>query len=215
MLILGVILVGAAGASGATPVARPACPAVDGWNPAGTFGPLDQGLGILFDCNYAVAGQAEQLTLDVIWIKPSTRSVDVDYSQCGKAPTGAPPQVFVYSGKALVRVEYVVSGGSNNVGVFQADRARIELAATTLLNTTAALAKPCAKPTTPSTSTGRRNCGRVGAAKIIAFGGLPCAQARSVYTRYTHHQKLPAGWICGLSARECGAGKRGFTFGLN
>ena len=59
------------------------------------------------------------------------------------------------------------------------------------------------------------NCGRVGGTKIVTFGGLPCTQARSIYTRYTSHRKLPAGWICGLSARECAKGKRGFTFGFN
>jgi hypothetical protein len=59
------------------------------------------------------------------------------------------------------------------------------------------------------------NCGRVGGTKIVSFGGLPCTQARSIYRRYTSHQKLPAGWICGLSARECAKGKRGFTFGFN
>jgi hypothetical protein len=59
------------------------------------------------------------------------------------------------------------------------------------------------------------HCGRVGGTKIVTFGGLSCTQARSIYARYRSHKKLPTGWICALSARECGKGKRGFTFGFN
>jgi len=206
---------GAVGATATTPLPRPACPPVDGWDSAGTFGPLDQGLGILFECNYSVAGQAEQLTLGVIWIKPSARDVDVDYSQCGRAPSGSGSDFFIYSGKALTRVEYVVSGGPNDVGVLQADRARIEVAATALLNASAALAKSCTKSTTPPTNAAHHQCGRIAGAKIVTFGGLACTQARTIYTRFTGNQKLPAGWICGLSARECANGKRGFTFSFN
>jgi hypothetical protein len=54
-----------------------------------------------------------------------------------------------------------------------------------------------------------------GGTKIVTFGGVPCTQARRIYTRYTGHEKLPTGWICGLSARECAKGKRGFTFGFS
>ena len=217
--ILGVVVaisVGAVSATATAPLATPACPRVDGWNSAGTFGPLDQGLGILFECNYMVPGQAEQLTLGVIWIKPSARDVDVDYSQCGRGPSGSGSDFFIYSGKALTRVEYVVSGGQNDIGVLQADRARIEAAATTLLNASVTLAKPCTKSTTPPpTSTAHHHCGRIAGAKIVTFGGLACTQARRIYTRYTSHKTLPSGWTCGLSARECANGKRGFTFGLN
>ena len=98
---------------------------------------------------YAVSGQAEQLTLDVIWIKPSARSVDVDYSQCGRASYGGSYYRFIYSGKALAREEYSVTGGSNNAGVFQANQTRIQVAAITLLTATDKLAKPCARTTTP------------------------------------------------------------------
>jgi len=214
--IVTAISVGAVRATATTALPTPACPRVDGWNAAGTFGPLDQGLGILFECDYAVPGQVEQLTLGVIWIKPSARDVDVDYSQCGRAPSGSGSDFFIYSGKALTRVEYVVSSGPNDIAVLQADRARIEAGAIALLNASVALAKPCTKSTThPPTSTAQHHCGRIAGAKVVTFGGLSCSDARTIYTRFTRRQALPAGWICGLSARECAKGKRGFTFGLN
>lgn len=193
LVAIGAMLVAAASSPAKVPVMTPPCPQVEGWTVAGTFGPIDQGLGIQFQCNYALGGRAEQLTLDVLWTKPSARSVDVDYSQCGKASTGGPANRFIYSGKALAREEYVVSGGSNNAGVFQADRARIEVAAATLLNATAALAKPCARTTTPPPSGTARPTvqlqparGRAGTVLVFSFTvGGHAGRVRIVLTIYS------------------------------
>ncbi len=155
LLVVSAILVVAATAAANAPLATPPCPQVEGWNSAGTFGPIDQGLGILFDCNYAIPGQAEQLTLDVVWIKPSARSVDVDYSQCGRASSGGSYYRIIYSGTALAREDYEVTGGPNNASVFQANQTRIQAAAITLLKATSVLAKPCTKTTTPPPGTAR------------------------------------------------------------
>lgn len=192
LVVVGAMLGAAAPSIAKAPLVTPRCPQVAGWTPAGTFGPIDQGLGVQFQCNYAVAGQAEQLTLDVLWTKPSTRNVDVDYSQCGKASTGGPVDRFIYSGRALAREEYVVSGGSNNAGVFQADRTRIEVAAVTLLNATAALAKPCAGTTTPPPSSTARPTvqlqpARGTAGTVLSFSftvGGPAGRVRIVLTIY-------------------------------
>ena len=151
VVVGGALIAGAALASGA-PLPTPACPPVDGWTPAGTFGPIDQGLGVEYQCQYSVAGQAEQLTLDVSWTKPSARNVDVNFSQCGKAPYGGTYYEFLFSGTALARAEYDVTGGPNDAAIFQADRARIEPAALTLLHATAKLAKPCAHSGMPPPS---------------------------------------------------------------
>jgi hypothetical protein len=174
LLVISAVLVVAATASASVPLVTPPCPQVEGWNSAGTFGPVDQGLGILFDCNYARPGQAEQLTLDVVWIKPSARDVDVDYSQCGKASYGGSYYQFIYSGTALVRVEYLVTGGPNNAGVFQADQARIAVAAIALLKATGTLAKPCTKTTAPPPTNTARPTVRVqpavgSAGTVISF----------------------------------------------
>jgi hypothetical protein len=192
LLGIGAMLVAAASSTAKAPLVTPPCPHVEGWTPAGTFGPIDQGLGIQFQCNYAVAGQAEQLTLDVLWTKPSSRNVGVDYSQCGKASTGGPAERFIYSGKAVAREEYVVSGGPHNAGVFQADRTRIEVAALMLLNATAALAKPCARTTTPAPSSTARPTvqveparGRAGTVLLFSFTvGGPAGRVRIVLTIY-------------------------------
>jgi hypothetical protein len=156
LLVSGTALMASAAMASSVPIATPACPPVDGWMSAGTFGPIDQGLGIEYQCLYSVPGQAEQLTLDLIWIKPSARDVDVDFSQCGKAPYGGSYYEFIFSGTALAREEYEVTGGPNDAGIFQADRARIEAAALTLLHATAVLAKPCTRTVTPPPSRGAR-----------------------------------------------------------
>lgn len=178
------VAVAVATATASAPLTTPPCPQVEGWNSAGTFGPIDQGLGILFDCRYARPGQAEQLTLDAVWIKPSARDVDVDYSQCGKTSFGGSYYRFIYSGQALARVEYAVGGGANNAGVLQADRARIEVAANTLLTATAMLAKPCAKTTTPPPASTARPTVRVqpavGRAGTVVSFNFTIASSRGV-----------------------------------
>src|ERR1700730_8204782 len=162
-IVTGTVAMGAAMLAGASvvppavaasgPLPRPACPQVEGWNPAGTFGPIDQGLGYDFQCMYAIPGQAEQLTLDTSWVKPTARDVDVDYSKCGRAPTSNSYQGFIYGGRALARVIYEVTSGFNNGAVFAGDRARIEVSAQGLLKSTEALAKSCTKrPAVPPAS---------------------------------------------------------------
>jgi hypothetical protein len=151
--IVLVLLVGSGGvaATAATPLTTPPCPQVEGWTFGRTFGPIDQGLGVQFSCNYSIPGFAEQLTLDVIWIKPQARDVDVDYTQCGRASQSAPNYRFIYSGSNLAREQYIVNGGTtaSNAARFQADRERIERAALTFFAATEKLAKSCAKTSTP------------------------------------------------------------------
>jgi hypothetical protein len=149
LLVSGAAFLVSVALANSAPIPAPACPPVDGWTPAGTFGPIDQGLGVEYQCLYSVSGQAEQATLDVAWTKPSARDVDVDFSQCGKASFGGSYYEFLFSGTALARVEYEVTGGANDAAIFQADRARLATSALALLHSTSALAKPCAKTVTP------------------------------------------------------------------
>lgn len=137
--------------SAATPIATPPCPQVEGWSFDRTFGPLDQGLGVQFSCGYAIPGFAERLELDVIWIKPTARDVDVDYTQCGRASFGESYYRFIYSGSNFARVEYIVNAGTvaSNAARFQADRERIERAARVFLAASEKLAKSCAKTPPP------------------------------------------------------------------
>jgi hypothetical protein len=145
-----------AGASAQTP-ATPPCPQVQGWIPAGTFGPIDTGLGVQFQCIYSLPGQPQLLTLDMHWIKPTARDVDVDFSQCGRPSSGGAYYTDIYSGSNLVHEEYLVNSGSaaGNAAVFQAEQQHIQQAAYVLMTATEALAKSCTPsgaPTTPPPS---------------------------------------------------------------
>jgi hypothetical protein len=149
-LIGALTVLAAPGAAGAALPATPPCPQVEGWSPAGTFGPIDNGNAVEFECLYSLPGQPQQLTLDVHWYKPTARDVDVDYSECGKASSGGSYYTDIYGGTNIVHEEYVVNSGTaaGNAAVFQAEQQHIQQAAQVLLTATEALAKSC----TPSAS---------------------------------------------------------------
>ncbi len=158
-LVLALITLSVAPAALATPPPTPPCPQVEGWTPEGTVGPIDNGNAVQFDCEYALPGQPEQLTLELHWYKPTAREVDVDYSECGRASSGGSYYTTIYSGNSLVYEEYIVSSGpeADNVSVFHAEQQRIQTAAYTLLAATETLAKSCTKneappPTLPPTT---------------------------------------------------------------
>jgi hypothetical protein len=159
---LAVILVGAfaalaaPGVAVATLPATPPCPQVEGWSPAGTFGPIDNGNGVEFECLYSLPGMPQQLTLDMHWYKPTARDVDVDYSECGRASSGGAYYTDIYGGTNIVHEEYVVNSGTaaGNAAVFQAEQQHIQQAARVLLTATEALAKSCTPSATPPTPVG-------------------------------------------------------------
>lgn len=131
----------------------PPCPDVEGWSLTQAATPIDKPISVEFWCDYMRAGQPETLTLDVDWVKPAARDVDVDFSQCKRPSSGGDYYNDVWSGKAFVRLEYRVSGGTveSNKAIFAGERARIERSALIFLAATEKLAKPCTKtPATPS-----------------------------------------------------------------
>lgn len=141
---------GAPTASGAVGPTTPPCPDVEGWTFTRAPAPIDKPISVEFWCEYMRAGQPETLSLDVDWVKPAARDVDVDFKQCTRPSSGADYYRDVWSGKALARIEYSVTGGTvaSNKAIFAAERARIERAALVFLAATEKLAKSCAK--TPS-----------------------------------------------------------------
>lgn len=98
-------------------------------------------------------GKAETLTLNPLWLKPSVRDTDADYSQCGRASSRGAAEGFVWSKSHFARLHYTVSGGTtaSNAAVFQANRERVEKAVLVLLAASESLAKRCAKTTTSPT----------------------------------------------------------------
>jgi hypothetical protein len=136
--------------SGAAAPRTPPCPDVEGWTLTGAAVPIDKPISVEFWCDYMRAGQPETLTLDVDWVKPAARDVDVDFTQCKRPSSGGDYYRDVWSGKAFVRLEYRVSGGSveSNKAIFAGERARIERSAFVFLAATEKLAKSCSK--TPS-----------------------------------------------------------------
>jgi hypothetical protein len=159
-LIPIVVLAALAASTGAAaPPATPPCPQVEGWTFARTFGPIDTGGGVDFSCEYVQGGKAEILTLNPLWLKPSVRDTDADYSQCARASSRGASEGFIWSKSHFTRVHYTVSGGTtaSNAAVFQANRERIEKAVLVLLAASESLAKPCAKtpPASPARDTQR------------------------------------------------------------
>src|SRR5688500_7803808 len=65
----------------------PPCPQVEGWSFTRPLGPIDTGGGVDYGCEYTQSGQAELLTLNVVWLEPPVRDTDADYSQCTRAST--------------------------------------------------------------------------------------------------------------------------------
>lgn len=149
MLVVAVVgaLLGVSTSSGAVGPATPPCPDVEGWTFTGAPPPINKSISVQFWCNYMRAGYPETLTLDVDWVKPSTRDVDVDYRECKRPSTGGSYYRDVWSGKAFVRLEYGVRGGTveSNRAIFAAERARIERSAFVFLAATEKLAKSCTK----------------------------------------------------------------------
>jgi hypothetical protein len=141
-----VALAAAATAPGAAPP-TPACPQVEGWTYTGTFGPLDNGNAVEFECQYAYPGQPNQLALDMHWYKPTARDVDVDWNQCGRATSGGAYYTDIWSKSHFVHEEYVVNAGSaeSNRAIFKAEQERIQKAALAIMTATESLAKSCAK----------------------------------------------------------------------
>jgi hypothetical protein len=137
--------------SGAVGPVTPPCPDVEGWTFTKAPPPIDKPISVEFWCEYMRPGQPETLTLDVDWVKPGTRDADVDFKQCTRPSSGGDYYRDIWSGKAFVRLEYSVSGGTvaSNRAIFAAERARIERSALVFLAATEKLAKSCTK--TPST----------------------------------------------------------------
>lgn len=152
------LVASAAFAAAAPQPVTPPCPQVEGWTLARTFGPIDTGGGVDFNCEYSQPGRPEDLTLNPVWTKPSVRDTDVDYSQCGRASSRGPAEAFIWSKSHFARLHYVVSGGTaaSNAAVFQANRERIEKAVLVLLASTEPLAKSCTKTTPPPARDARR-----------------------------------------------------------
>ncbi len=165
---LGLLVASLAGAS---PPPTPPCPQVEGWTSAGTFGPIDNGNAVQFQCLYSLPGQPNQLTLDMHWYKPSARDVDVDYTECGRVTPGGSYYAFLWSKSHFVEEEYVVSGGTHdsNAAYFKADQERIRKSALTLLAATETLAKSCTKS---SSSGGAKDTQRP-TVKVQAVRGSP------------------------------------------
>jgi hypothetical protein len=172
--VVGALLSVSTAASAAGP-ATPPCPDVEGWTFTRSPPAIDKPISVEFWCEYMRAGQPETLTLDVDWNKPAARDVDVDFKQCARPSSGGEYYNDVWSGKALVRLEYIVNGGttSSNRAIFAAERARIERSALVFLAATEKLAKSCTKTpvavadTRPPTVRVEPASGKAGAA--IAF----------------------------------------------
>jgi hypothetical protein len=132
---------------GAVGPKTPPCPDVEGWTFTGARAPIDKSISVEFWCEYMRAGYPETLTLDVDWVKPTTRDADVDFNDCKRPSSGGDYYRDVWSGKAFVRLEYSVTGGTaaSNKAIFAAERARIERSAFIFLAATEALAKSCTK----------------------------------------------------------------------
>jgi hypothetical protein len=156
-----VAVLGVSPASGAVGPPTPPCPDVEGWTFTRAFGPINKPISVQFSCGYARAGQPEQVTLDVDWVKPIARDVDVDFNQCKRPSSGGAYYRDVWSGKAFVRLEYIVNAGTaaSNAAVFAAERARIERSALVFLTATEKLAKSCTKQA-PSTTRPTRDTRR-------------------------------------------------------
>lgn len=209
---------GGSDARAAAPPATPPCPQVEGWTFDRTFGPLDQGLGYDFTCNYVIPGVAEQLSLNVVWIKPSARDVDMDYSQCGRASQVADYYRIDYSKTHFAREMHTVSGGSAaaNAARFRAERERIEKAALVFLVATETLAKSCTKtaPTPPKDTvrprvSAQRASGVAGRAITFPFSFSDnSGKARIVVTIYRAPNKAKV-----LFRKDYGIAKSGrYTF---
>jgi hypothetical protein len=155
--VMGALL-GVPTASGAVGPATPPCPDVEGWSFTGSPPPINKPISVEFWCNYMRAGRPETLTLDVDWVKPSARDVDVDYRDCKRPSADGDYYRNVWSGKAFVRLAYSVTGGTveSNRAVFAAERARIERSAFAFLAATETLAKSCTKQTPPTARDTRR-----------------------------------------------------------
>jgi hypothetical protein len=176
-----VALVGVSTTAGAVGPPTPPCPDVEGWTFTKTFGPIDKPISVQFSCEYGRPRQAEALTLDVDWVKPTARDVDVDFNECKRPSSGGAYYRDVWSGKAFVRLEYIVNAGTaaSNAAVFAAERARIERSALVFLAATEKLAKSCSKQapsTTPPTRDTRRPTvdvepatGKAGTAVVFGF----------------------------------------------
>jgi len=157
IVVMGALL-GVSTTSGAVGAETPPCPDVEGWSFTGAPPHINKPISVEFWCNYMRAGRPETLTLDVDWVKPSTRDVDVDYRDCKRPSTGGDYYRNVWSGKAFVRLAYSVTGGTveSNRAVFAAERARIERSAFVFLAATEKLAKSCTKSAPPTARDTRR-----------------------------------------------------------
>jgi len=151
-------LLGVSATSGAVGPATPPCPDVEGWTFTGAPPPINKPISVEFWCHYMRAGHPETLTLDVDWVKPSARDADVDFRDCKRPSSGGDYYRDVWSGKAFVRLEYSVSGGTveSNRAIFAAERARIERSAFVFLAATEKLAKSCTKQAPPPPRDTRR-----------------------------------------------------------
>jgi len=152
-----VALLGVSPTSNAVGPATPPCPDVEGWTFVKAPPPINKPLSVEFWCEYMRAGYPETLTLDVDWVKPTTRDADVDFKQCGRPGVGGDYYRDVWSGKAFVRLEYSVTGGTvtSNRAIFAAERARIERSAFVFLTATEKLAKSCTPSNAPARDTRR------------------------------------------------------------
>lgn len=144
---ISLVALAAAAAAPSAPPATPPCPQVEGWTYTGTFGPLDNGNAVEFECQYALPGQPNQLQLNVHWYKATARDVDMDYSQCGRASSGGDYYTFIWSKSHFAREEFIVNAGSgpSNAAIFKAEQERIRKAALVLLTATESLSKSCEK----------------------------------------------------------------------
>lgn len=154
MVLIAIVgaLLGVSTSSGAVGPATPPCPDVEGWTFTKAPPPINKPISVEFWCEYMRAGYPETLTLDVDWVKPSARDADVDYRDCRRASRGGDYYRDVWSGKAFVRLEYSVTGGTvdSNRAIFAAERARIERSAFVFLAATEKLAKSCTKQAPPA-----------------------------------------------------------------
>jgi hypothetical protein len=167
-VLLAVFAVSAAAAP--APPATPPCPQVEGWSFVRTS-LRDLGGSVDFSCFYSQPRRNEELTLNVLWIKPSVADVHADFRQCGRVSEGESHRRLIWSKSHLAREEYSVTGGTvaSNAALFQGDRERIERSAYALLAATEQLAKPCTKkPATPAAKDSQRPAVRVQPAKGAA-----------------------------------------------
>jgi hypothetical protein len=177
--------------------ATPPCPQVQGWTPAGTFGPIDNGNAVEFQCIYDYPGYVDQLTLDVNWYKPTARDVDVDYTECGRAASGGAYYTDIYGGTNIVHEEYGVSGGATYAeisAIFQAELQHIQAAAQVFMQATETLAKSCTPSSTSngSSSSGSSSGGSAPPTNTGSTGSSP-ATAPSDTTPPTVHLRRASG----------------------